>query len=739
LFATTSFTKENARSVFPSFDEPNKKAQFVIRLIYPEGYTAISNEKRVSIEDVGNGYFLDTFKKTRNMSTYLVAFTISQFMHTEKFGLHQIFARPQVINEGKADYALGRMSELLKSVEDYFDIKGTFSKITHVVVPDKYMQMEASENWGHITYNEKTLLFSNTTSSSLNVQTIVTSILHELIHQWFGNLVTPSTWEYLWLSEGFATYLQFRIGDLIEPSWQLLDQFQTTVMERAFEGETTFYGTALNDDYQQQWVPYLKGSSIVRMLEHSLTPDIFRKGIQNYLQKNQDGVVKPLDLYKALQTPIENNSYLLGGNTVADIMETWDSSLSYPYINVTRDYETGRVTFTQGTFTPHITFQPDKKHVWYIPINYVFNAATDTEFANTTADFWLIKETFLLNTSVTDGWLIVNKQFSGYYRVMYDLENWNRLITFLKSPKFQAMHVLNRAQLINDAFDFAKRGSLNYTIPLDLSTYLSRERHYVAFASFFNAIELLNRCLSTSKVYPTFKSYILNLLSNITSYLGYDENANDTHLDKLNRANVLNWLCKLGDVQCGETALEKLRSWMKNESKVIAPNLQEPLLCGAIRAGNEEEWNFLFEKLKVEDNSIMRSRMLNALSCSEKDHIINKFLDEIVNGTTMKNNERLSATISILESGNVGLRIGTDYVQEHFRTFWKMEKSETILNVIGNRITTAEEYNKFVAFKSKYVGVHMAFRPGMSFARININWLNNYLSEVEDWLDTNVK
>lgn len=86
------------------------------------------------------------------MSTYLIAFTISQLNHTGKNGLHQIFARPQVITEGKANYALERSSELLRSVEDYFDMKYTFSKITHVAVPDEYLQIEALENWGHITY-----------------------------------------------------------------------------------------------------------------------------------------------------------------------------------------------------------------------------------------------------------------------------------------------------------------------------------------------------------------------------------------------------------------------------------------------------------------------------------------------------------------------------------------------------------------------------------------------------------
>lgn len=62
---------------------------------------------------------------------------------------------------------------------------------------------------------------------------------------------------------------------------------------------------------------------------------------------SQYGAVKPLDLYTSFQKAMGNNSSLLGGNSVFDVMETWDSSISYPYINVTRNYESGYVTFTQ--------------------------------------------------------------------------------------------------------------------------------------------------------------------------------------------------------------------------------------------------------------------------------------------------------------------------------------------------------------------------------------------------------
>lgn len=66
----------------------------------------------------------------------------------------------------------------------------------------------AMENWGLITYDRPYLIFNGNES-------IVTFIAHEFAHQWFGNLVTPKWWNYLWLSEGFATLFEYIATDLV--------------------------------------------------------------------------------------------------------------------------------------------------------------------------------------------------------------------------------------------------------------------------------------------------------------------------------------------------------------------------------------------------------------------------------------------------------------------------------------------------------------------------------------------
>lgn len=68
------------------------------------------------------------------------------------------------------------------------------------------------ENWGLVTYRESALLYNSSTKTVATKQSIEVVISHEFTHQWFGDLVGPQWWTYLWLNEGFASFLQYEIG-----------------------------------------------------------------------------------------------------------------------------------------------------------------------------------------------------------------------------------------------------------------------------------------------------------------------------------------------------------------------------------------------------------------------------------------------------------------------------------------------------------------------------------------------
>ena len=114
---------------------------------------------------------------------------------------------------------------------------------------------------------------------------------HELAHQWFGNLVTPSWWTDLWLNEGFASYVEYLGVEAVQPELKLLEQFVYLDLQSVFRIdalETSHpisipvgHPDEINEIFDR--ISYAKGASIIRMMDKFLSTGTFQKGLTNYL------------------------------------------------------------------------------------------------------------------------------------------------------------------------------------------------------------------------------------------------------------------------------------------------------------------------------------------------------------------------------------------------------------------------------------------------------------------------
>ena len=198
--AVTHFETTGARKSFPCLDEPDKKAKFDVKLGRKPSMQARSNMPISQSETLENGIVMDTFETSPKMSTYVLAFLVSDFAYTENENESMYKIWHQETKSGQADYAASIGPVILHYYEEYFNLTYPLPKMDMVAIPD--FGPGAMENWGLITYREVLLLLDEQVSSATNKERVTDVMAHELAHQWFGNIVTMKWWNDLWLNEG---------------------------------------------------------------------------------------------------------------------------------------------------------------------------------------------------------------------------------------------------------------------------------------------------------------------------------------------------------------------------------------------------------------------------------------------------------------------------------------------------------------------------------------------------------
>ena len=336
--AVTQFQESDARRAFPCLDHPAQKAIFTVEMVIEKNLTAISNTDIQTIAELENGRRRVTFHPTPKMSTYLLFFGVGPFEIHEDIVDRRVRA---VCLPGMGDQtAFGREfgRKALAYGEDYYAIDYPLTKLDLIAVPD--FAFGAMENWGAITFRENLLLNIPGVTSREALARICEVIAHEITHQWFGNLVTPEDWKYLWLNESFATYFGYGMVDHHYPEWEIWDQFVRS------QTETAMARDALNETFAIEMpggaqvaittstapIIYSKGGSILRQLEAWIGPDHFKAGLRRYLTDFAYGNAASHHLWESLSAA--------SGMPVAELMRSWVTQPGFPVITAERKNNT---------------------------------------------------------------------------------------------------------------------------------------------------------------------------------------------------------------------------------------------------------------------------------------------------------------------------------------------------------------------------------------------------------------
>ncbi|KAM8891449.1 alanyl (membrane) aminopeptidase-like b isoform 2-T2 [Spinachia spinachia] len=737
FLVATTLEPTNARNVFPCFDEPDLKAVFHLTIIHRSHTQALGNAEVRKSNGIDHNWKVTYFHPTPKMSTYLFAFTVSEFTFTEPSSPGRVdiktYARPDATRAGHAQYATDITEEILRFYEGYFEINYQQQKLTQLALPD--LRAQAMENWGLVTYQEGRLLYEEGVSSLLHKEDIASIIAHELAHQWFGNLVTMKWWNDIWLNEGFATYFSILALDHVEPSFQLKESHIMSNLHTAFENDALASSHPLSpppEDIQGTFeiegmfdsIAYFKGAALLRMLADIVSETTFTKGIKMYLSDFKYKSTDQDDLWEYIQKAVYDD----GGHTdVAKVMNTWTKQIGYPVITIN--------TTNGEIYQKHFLFNDSSESNlwWELPIRVMSNAPKSSPI-------WLIssdkvqKDEFV---SKKGEWILANVNCTGYYRVNYNSENWERLLTQLETNPNKIPR-MNRAQLVDDAFNLARAKLVEVSLALNSTRFLRDETEFLPWKLAVRNLEYFVLMFDRSEVNGPMQAYLRQQVKGLYNYFrDYTDNSTvpEDHSSQHNQILAIEVACSNGLPECLEMATIMFAEWMNsNGTNQIHPNLRSVIYCQALAAGGRQEWDFAWEKFQSSIDTSEKEQLRQALSCTKKIWLLNRYLEYTLNPEKIRRMD-VGPTISYIAENVAGQALAWNFIRAH----WAYVQWDSIMLVqaVTSRFSTQFELAELEHFGAQYPldAATMAVQQAIEQTQVNIQWVSENKDSALEWFE----
>jgi len=620
--AITQFEESDARRAFPCMDHPSRKATFDIEMVVGRCLTAVANTDIKAQEMLKGGQKRVVFETTPKMSTYLVFFGVGDFetLQDPIDGRVRVMTLPPSQKHARFGLEFGRKA--LTFSESYYGIPYPLSKMDLIAVPD--FAFGAMENWGAITFRENLLLHYPGITSKSGEERICEVIAHEIAHQWFGNLVTPSDWKYLWLNESFATYFGYGVVAHYYPDWGIWHQFLHGTTATALQRDALLENVAIEIPGGEHLVIntstapiiYNKGGSILRQVEGYIGPEYFQQGLRHYLQTHAYRSAESRHLWEAFEAASDR--------PVTAMMKNWVEQPGFPLVTAARQNDTLLLSQRRFTYLPN-----DSCQTWLIPVNLrIFTSGGESRVVSVLMDSAEMR----LDLSRDAAAFKLNDGQTGFYRVKYaDPGDLQRLAELVRQ---KILPPEDRWGLQNDLYAVVLAGELGLDDYVAFLKSYRSEDSYLPLASI--AANLAHAYwVAGGETSARLAASAAPWLGEVLARIGCAPHAEEDQTTAILRDQILFDAVQYGCREAEAFALERFEELRKGGT--VHPDILRSVLQTGAWQGDRREFNWFDRRFQKCESEHERMTVLAALGCFRGRREIEKVLDYVLNVVPPRN------------------------------------------------------------------------------------------------------
>lgn len=622
----TQFEPIDARAAFPCFDEPNYKVPWQVTLHIPVDQTAVSNTP-VESERVDGAVKHVVFRPTTPLPSYLVAFGVGpfEFVDAGKAGRKKVPVRI-VVPRGdgpRAKYAAEVTAEIITKLEEYFDIPYPFAKADQLSIPISFGG--AMENPGLVTYDASIILAPPQGEDTLQRQRSYAMVaMHELAHQWFGDLVTMAWWNDTWLNESFATFMEQRMVASWKPEWQTKvdDQGSRNYamwIDRLATARRIDQPIESKSDIANAFdgITYQKGGAVLNMFESSMGAEKFRQAVRFYLNKHAHGNGTAQDFLDALGE--------MGGPKVPASFRTFLQQAGSPEVRMSLKCEgaSARLEMEQERFLPLGGTEADGR-LWQVPVCVAYDNGGKRATECTTLESK--SGTLTLKSKGCPAWFLGNAGEAGYYYTRYEGPVLMNLVENRAN-----LTLAEQAGLFGELDNLIHAGRLPSSEGLKLAIQLKDEpkRQIAESAVQFAGVRL---AFLPANLRPKYAEYVRENFGPRARRLGWVHKDGESEDDRLLRPTLVGFVARDGqDPELIASARELAGKWLDTRQALPADTIYG-ILDVAARNGDVALYEKILKAARTEKDEFFLRTLISALGAFRDKNLVDRNLKLFLSG-----------------------------------------------------------------------------------------------------------